>query len=110
MTASVEHSHTHQHDGLNKGVEAVEKLADAVKATGALPPAVESSPPKSKSKWSKWINAALVAGGLSGAGLLGGVINYAFSKATPEVTAPADGSLLQYLEDKGQHLPEGFAP
>jgi hypothetical protein len=129
-TVQVEHSHTHEHKGLEKEREVVKDLNESVKEeTSAvrglmeavreekLPIAVPLPVDREKEEFREkettekipnWLKKALLAaslvGGGSGATMLG---NY-FLSDPPTVESEKDGSLLQYLEDRGEHLPEGF--
>jgi hypothetical protein len=135
---AIEHQHTHQHDGLDQGADAVKELAESVRNSGikegaeaikeqteamktaeqakpiaspqATSPPVTPAEPKPSSWWQRWGKVATVAASIAvpiGGGMVAAVNH--FTKPA-EVVAPADGSLLQYLEDKGQHLPEPFKP
>lgn len=107
---TVEHKHAHQHGGLDKGAKAVEKLAEAVEAARPVTPASGDLAPKAKSLWAKWGRTATIAAAFGGPLGAGSALLINYLTATPEATVPADGSLLQYLEDKGQHLQEPFSP
>ena len=85
--------------------------AAAASGTAAAPAAERPATPR-RPGWGK--TAALVAASLlSGLGIGGGALTLAqqlFHREQPPATVeqpPREGSLLQYLEDQGYHLPSG---
>lgn len=69
---------------------------------------VERTQVGEQSSWKKYVAAALIGG--SGIGIPAGfLINYFTDDSSEKVEQPEDktGSLLQYLEDEGMHVPDG---
>jgi hypothetical protein len=109
-SVKVEVEHKHQHVGLDKERAAVEALAASIRADKTQPqsPTPGTSQPE-ETRFAKWAKAATVAAALGGLPAAGwGLAKYFTPPQQAETSA--EGSLLQYLEDKGQHLPTGFSP
>ncbi len=68
---------------------------------GATVPATAKVDKSLVSRVAPWLLTAAIGGPL------GALAYSALTKDTPVVEQPKDGSLLQYLEDQGFHLPEG---
>ena len=106
---SVEHKHTHEHRGLE---------TNNLATPPSLPPGPSTPADATEEKHSMTNAKALTILGacLLGASLLTALGGLALSRwyGGDEVTAPGtvlqqsqDGSLIQYLEDEGRHLPQG---
>lgn len=81
-----------------------------VPAVAAAPPATNAT--NQQSNWPTWaknavIGAAALSAGAGGAGLVKWFSSKPATEQPPAVieAAPKDGSLLQYLQDRGYHLP-----